>query len=519
MTTTPPSEDQPTPPTAAPAKAGNDPSAEEPLLRAGKAWLRDLPRNLKRRIVSKVFLYFVMAPFTAVWVSFKFVGLPLLASNTLSVWAEGQGMELTVEEWSADVLDLTATAHDITFLAPGPYAQKELLTAHSLEVDLSLWSGLFGDHWVREVRISDPSLYVERLATGRWNWQDAARLDLGSALAGALVDTGSPDGYVLAQDSRGGREVAQELPPSEGAFVIPRLTLDGMALQWVETLPSNSGGGIVQELKASLYVDDVHLTATDLVGLLDLRPEPSRLGFEARTGSGKISFDGQANLFSWSPRTDPPAGQKLAATGPGLGSAPGLAWNPSLRGRIYLENVEAGAFARLTPTALIVPTRGSLNGTMEFAVRDRQMECIANLALRDVEFAVNSSSPLINNRTRTVERDLASYRANGQYQFSCGGFLGTGEFRPFQAFQTKVVREGVREAPRRVQAVAAMDHSRYSEEPIEPELEGEVAAISSSIPGEVREWLGLGLEVHREVGRPPSGGSFRKLVGRLPGIR
>jgi hypothetical protein len=217
---------------------------------------------------------------------------------------------------------------------------------------------------------------------------------------------------------------------------------------------------------------------------------------------------------------EPPPGQKLAAAGPDPGL--GLAWNPSLRGRIYLENLEAGAFARLTPNAAIVPTKGSLNGTMEFAVRDSQMECIANLALRDVEFVVNPSSPLINSRTRTIEGDLASYRANGQYQFSCGGSLGSGEFRPFHAFHTKVVQEGVREAPRRVRAVAAMEHSRYSEEPIEPELQGEVAAISSSIPREVREWLGLGVAVHREVGGPPSRGPLRNLregFGRLPGIR
>lgn len=484
-------------PSAPPPPTQEGSSSGEDLVRSATAGGKALLRSFWTGAKIKVVLFFLLAPLTLAWLSFKFVILPMVASQGLAVWAEGQNMDLTVEDWSADVLDLSARAEGFVLVAPGPYSQQEFLTADALEVDLSLWSGLFKDQWIREVRVIDPKLYLERLAAGRWNWADVADFRLEPEVAASLVDPGAYGQGGASDTMRAGNPPADDdSGSSEGSFKLPRLVLDGMAVQWVETLPGNSGGGVIQDVKASLYVDDVHLTLTDLAGLVDPRPEPTRLSFEARTGNGKISFEGRGNFFSWS--LDPGAPGGPGANGMQLAAADFQrpAWAPSLAGKIYLENIEAGAFARLTPNAAIVPERGTLSGTMELASRRGGIECVANVSLRDVTFAVNPSSPLVNNaRRESMERDLADYRANGQYQFSCGGELGAERFRPFQAFHTEVVRHGVGEAPRTVRAVAAMDHSQYSEDPIEEELHGEVAAISRDLPPEMRGWYRLSVEI------------------------
>lgn len=455
----------------------------------------------------------------------KLIVLPAVLSQGVTTWAEGQGVDMAVGSWSADLLDLTVTAHQVDLFAPGAYDQKELLSTEAVDFDLSLWSGVFGDGWLSEVRVREPNLYLERLLSGRWNWQELADVHLPSEVVAALPPAASGSGMILA--SAGPREAATG-GPNRGAavpapdFSVPRLLIEDMALQWVENLPADSGGGLVQALRATLHLDDVTVTATDLRGLADLRPTLAGLSLEARTGDGRISFTGDANLFSWTQPPPPQEGNAFAAFD-------GPVWRPILKSTLYLENVGAAAFARLTPDASILPVRGSMTGTVVLAVASGQVECAAELKLQDVAFAVNEKSPLVNERLRSqVSPQLADYRANGLHRFPCGGLLGPLEagdgsaaYRPFQAFQTNVVRAGLAEAPRQVRALAAIEHARYSEEPIEPELRGEANRIAGSVDSEVLQWMHLANDIQRAAPRrtldlPGSSPAAGGVLGRIP---
>ncbi len=448
-----------------------------------------------RRLIFTIVSVFV----GSAWLSLKFIILPSVASTAVAAYAESQGIELAVGDWSADLLDLTVTAHDVTAFSRGAYAQPEVFTVHALDLDLSLWSGLFGERWLQEIRVREPKIYLERLLSGRWNWEDLAAVQLAPSVQATLPPSGSapsaPGQPGVRAASHGAGDAAPPRAEGDGSFVVPRIRVDGMGLQWVENLPAESEGGILQELKASLFLDDVALTATDLHGLVDLRPQPSRLNLEARTGDGTISFDGRVNLFYWAQPPAPAEGNAFAAL-------QGPLWSPTLEAKLYLENVGAGAFARLTPDASIVPARGTMTGTVDLRMASHQVECVANVALRDVTFAVNESSPLLGRRRQSVEAQLADYRVTGQYQFPCGGLLAE-EYRPFQAFQANVVRQALSDAPRQVQALAAIEHARYSEEPIEPELQAEASRIAGGVAPEVLQWMDLAEEIHRvaPVGR------------------
>lgn len=447
--------------------------------------------------------------------------LPAFASGAVEVVAEGYGMDLVVEDWDASLHDLTVRAENVTFLARGAYAQEELLVAETMELDLSLWGGVFGDGWLREMRIEEPTLYLERLASGRWNWEDAGRFRLDPNRLEGISERGLRTAGLSVDDD------------SVADFVLPKVVIDRMKLQWVENLPAQSGGGLIQDLRASLFVDDISLQATDLRGLVDLRPQPSELSLEARTGDGKISFDGDLNMFFWSAGSAEVSRGGMvealeARTGPDtqVAAVPrGPRWSPTLQATLYLENVGAGAFARLTPDAAIVTERGTMTGTIELAMENHQVACVANVNLLDVTFKVNDRSPFLQGRrTRGVSAELANYRANGQYQFPCGGFLDDGdeEFRPFQAFQTAVVRQGLSNASRSTRAVAELEHARYSQEALDPAVESEALLIARGVSSEVIGWLNLAHEIDRAIPgglRPPPGapapGGVRRFLDRF----
>jgi hypothetical protein len=67
--------------------------------------------------------------------------------------------------------------------------------------------------------------------------------------------------------------------------------------------------------------------------------------------------------------------------------------------------------------------------------------------------------------------------------------MGEGAYRPFQAFQTNVILQGVKDAPEVVRALAAVEHTRYSEDPIDSSLENEVEKIRAHLDPEWLDWL------------------------------
>ncbi len=431
----------------------------------------------KRWLTAQVFLAFLGAPLLVL----KFLVVPQVLSRAVAIYAEGHGIEMEVEDWSAEILDLTATAHGVVVFASGSYEQKEFFKADSFELDLSLWGGLSGRGWVRALRVREPEIYLERQLAGHWNWQDVMT---GNAAPGVDGADGGDHG---------------------SRFRLPRLEIENMALAWTENLPAGSRGGLIQTLQATLHLDDVSASATDLAGLVDLRPQPSKFTLEARTGEGRISLDSRANFFSWS---------EPEQSGPAQAASRGPVWAPALETKIVLENVGAGVLSRLMPDAAIVPESGNMTGTVELRLAKRAVSCQASLDMRDVTFAVNPSSPLAARRSDRLNADLASYRANGPRQFDCSGVLASEDYRPFQAFQTNVTRTAVDRAPRTVRAVAAAEHSRYSDQPVERDVAADVDRMLRDLDPQIRSWMNLAETVSRYTGGQGPGGSsgfLRKL--------
>ena len=504
--------------------AGRDPFLETVKPMARKAW-RAITSGGKAWVTVKVTTIVV----SLAWVGLKGIVVPTVVSHYVEDRAEAQGVSLSVEDWSADLWDLSVTAEQLTLLAAGPYEKQELMTSDFVDFDLSLFGGLFGGGWLTEVRVREPDLHLERTLSGHWNWMDLAQVQLAPEVAADLPPAQGQPGLHYAANGRGGADTPiRGSEDAESEFVVPRLLVDGMDLAWVENLPADSAGGILQDLKASLHLDDVGVTALDLRGLVDLRPAPSRLAFEARTGEGKISFDGEGNFFSWAQPAPPAEGDVFAA----FDSGP--LWAPRMRVNLYLENVGAAAFARLTPNAALLPVRGSMTGNVSLAVASGQVECVADLQLRNVVLAVNEKSIFIDERRRaSVEAQLADYRANGQHTFACGGLLAPGDeggdagYRPFLAFQTNLVRQAATEAPRQVQALAAIEHARYSEEPIDPELQRDVNQIAGGVDDEVLKWLQLADDIQRVAparrggipGVSGGGGALSRIRGFGGGLR
>lgn len=504
----PPMPASPTPPPL-PNAPGMPEHPDSKLSDAWFGWLLSLfsPRAWATRLSWKVVAFLVAAPIVVC----KIVLIPMLASSAANVIAEGYGVQMTVDDWSADLLNLSATAHEVTIFASGPYAEKELLNTEALQADLSLWSGLTGKGWVRAVTIEEPKIYLERLLTGRWNWEDLAGLGIAPPVSalGQAPGGGQGSGIVTAAQS----SAASPGPATEDEerdlldFQIKSLEATDMKLEWVENLPGNSGGGLIQDVKATLFVDDISLSISDLQGLVDLRTQPSRLSFEARTGDGKVSFDGRANLFQWRLALASAAQDGALSTG----GSPEPVWMPAMEAKIYLENVGAGAFARLTPDAAILPQRGYMTGNVEFKMAEHEVSCVARLNLVDVTFAVNRLSPFATGRVDELESQLANYRVSGPREFACGGLLTAKNYRPFQAFQTNVVRKGVDQAPRTVQVAAAAEHAKYSNQPVEEKYRREVENWLESLDPETRKWLEIGAGAAGRRGAPGP-----RLPGGIP---
>ncbi len=496
---------------ASPSPAAETPDPSIPSTNLTKSfgqWFRDFftVKNFLERRTTWV----VLGVGSLALLGLKVAILPIVASHAVDVIAEGYGIDMKVEDWSAGLLDLSASAKDVVVTVPGSFAKSELLTIDKMELDLSLIRALRGKGWIHEVRIIRPKLYLERQLNGAWNWQELGSLDRvvnanfeQDAKPAAREDSKEDSKESGAMAASG--KALFELFGGKQAFNLNRLRIDGMRLEWVENLPGNSGGGLINEQKATLFFDDMEIAAQDFVGLLDLRPKPTRLKISARTADGKISMSGQANFFHWAQGSGTSEEKGVQRT------ASKVAWSPTFDIQLYLENVGAGGFARLTPEVAIRPERGSMSGTVDLALHDYQFDCNANLDLREVTFTVNRKSPLLARRGAQIEREVERLRpVSGQYQFACGG-LGTNvAFRPVHAFQARVTQEALHEAPLPVRAVAAADRSRYTPEPLEPEYRTTMASMTEGVDPKLVGWMKVVRQVRQ--GLDTSGG----IRSRLP---
>ena len=422
----------------------------------------------------------------AVGVLLNFVSLHWGDSGAAATFAEGHGIDLEIGDWSASLIDLAATAEDVVARVPGPFEHDEVLRADAIRVDLSLWSGLRGRGWVREVLVDDGDLYLERLVSGRWNWEALPALD-GSTARDESGDV--PDS---------GRRYARHEGAGEPVAAVRSLGLEALrtratAVEWVEHLPSRSGSGLIHSQKASMFIDDVESLVEHVHLPLGAGPEPLRFTVEARIGDGRLSIDGRIT-----PSESSAGGPLRTAAMP---SQP-VSWPHSLRATIYLDNIGAGAFNRLLPLAAVAPVAGSMDGEIRLLAYQGRLECVADLVLSGAAYAANPDAPSVGGRRGQIDAGLRGYTAEGPVWTSCGGDLGNPRFRPVQAMQTALtltaleeatpgVREAVVESQPGLTAALVEAGLELAEEQLARRLSAETAAGLTDAVGAEAEKKGL----------------------------
>ncbi len=426
------------------------------------------------------------------WTSLQFVVIPSACSKALAFFEDAYALDITVGNWTGNVLDLSATAHDISVGVNGLFDHDEILTIDELKVELSFWRRLRHGTWTKEVTVRSPRLYLERQLSGGTNWSQ-----LGQFLPPA-------DAFREALDPDSSKE--KEKSETDHAFAVPRIRVEGLTIESVEKLPGSSGGGLIHEQKSILFIDDIGFVATDMVGLYDGRKLPSNIQLEGRMADGKVSLQAKANFFSWSKPEHPSPAQD------GLGETDsGVVWSPSLKGSIYLENIGAATLARLIPQAAIQPQRGGLTGKVDFNLSHQNLDCQANIQLFQFAYAVNANAPILKRHRGEVENALSTFQANERYLYDCGGNLNDQEFRPMQSFQARATRQAVDSAPKIVQATATLDEARYAQTEVEPELAGLVSTLARNDPNQ--DFYGLSPADLDNIS------SLTRAAGSLNGLR
>ncbi len=376
----------------------------------------------------------------------KYVVVPHLASAALETWAQAYGVDVHVRDWSADLVDLKVTAHELVVTPHAKYSQPDLVNADNVIIDLSLWRRITRGTWTQQVRIEGAQLTFERLQTGHWNWSDVAESDAGR----------------------------EEFPEVS----IPHLVASDLRVRWVEHLRGASGSGIVNESLGTIHLDDADLSISNLAGPDDPRPAPSTLVLKARAGDGRVVVEGSVNVFRWG-RVEAAPGLRNVATMQVAPYRPDVDWAPNMRLRVYLDNVGAAAIGRMISRATFVPIAGYVTGDVEFLLRDREVvDCKTNLQMRDVKFTVNEDAALrAGLKPGLLAAQLASVTGSGRVVEVCNGSLLDPGYRTLNVVQAGMTRETMKAAPPLVRAAAL----------------GDVKALTGDITDEAMRDLGRGL--------------------------
>lgn len=357
----------------------------------------------------------------------KYVLVPQVASSALATWAQAYGVDVSVRDWSADLVDLKVTAHEVVVTPHARYSQPDLLNADNVRIDLSLWRRITRGAWIQQVRLEGAQVTFERLQTGHWNWSDVAESDAG-------------------------RE-------SFPTIAVPQLVASDLRVRWVEHLRGASASGIVNESIGTIHLDDADLSIADLYGPDDSRSTPSSVVLRARAGGGRVVVEGAMNVFRWGRLEDSrPSVRTVAA----MQLAPyrhDVDWAPAMRLKVYLENVGAAAMGRMIGAATFVPVAGYVTGDVEFLLRDRSIvDCRTTLQMRDVKFTVNDEAARAAGLEPTLlARHLASVVGTGRVSEVCDGSLLDPAYRTLNVVQAAMTRETMKTAPPIVRAAALGD--------------------------------------------------------------
>ena len=109
-----------------------------------------------------------------------------------------------------------------------------------------------------------------------------------------------------------------------------------LRIEYVENIPSASGGGVIQTTQARVFADDVKGAFNDLVVLSSPADMPTTFELEGRSSDGIVQISGRGAFFSRADET---------------GAAAPLAL------KVYLDNLGMGAYGRSVSTMSLVRVR------------------------------------------------------------------------------------------------------------------------------------------------------------------
>jgi hypothetical protein len=278
------------------------------------------------------------------------------------------GVRFEAESWDLHLFGVRGTAHKVKLLQDEGSAP--VFTANEIEFNATL-GALVGrlrnkPQVFDSITVRDAEVHLEQSLAGEWNWM-------------AFLDT-------VPKDRRDA--------VARGQYQTRALNFERLHVVYLENIPSNSGGGVIQTAQARIYVDDVTGSIRDLIVPQSSGDLPTRFQWKGRSSDGLVQVSGRGAFFA------PDNG----------GGPPGL-----LTVKIYLENIGMGAYARMVSTTSLMPVRGTLRGTIDVRSTPSGNICAANLVAEDVQFAPNPRVVLARSQYDQLQNDLRSYKASGAF--------------------------------------------------------------------------------------------------------
>lgn len=388
----------------------------------------------------------------------RFEYLPHTLSSAVETLAESYGVELKVKDWETSLTDIKVTAKDVEIIANGPYREKRLFSAHAVEFDWSLmrglagafarvrgcWTAMFGgecripEEVFHKITVDGATIYMERTLAGSWNTEDAFKVKSLEALEKAVQ-----------------------------RWQIPSIEGNDVSVSWVEQLPGDSGGGLIEHRTSTMDFTKVSLAIDDLQVPVDDRDNPSHFRFDGQTADGQVSVKGAFNLSRW-------------AKG---------AWAPSSDMTYRLVNVGAATFGRFAaPDATVQPKAGRVDGIVRIGrVGDEVTVCDMKMQFRDVTYGANPRSAYYQIGGPTFVDEVGLLRVSRELSADCKVIDGRQDVRTTQALQTLMTSSALAGAPASVRTAAGFDAATVVEgrTPTRAELASQLSAqLGQKIAGE-----------------------------------
>ena len=293
---------------------------------------------------------------------FKFYAIPSSASTIIETVSESYGLDISAGNVTADLTDLKVNFEDVTWNVRGNYSSNELFKAKEISLDLNiiryLSSGLDLSSALNEITIKGAKLHIEHKNSKRWNWQDAFNRKKIIRYVNREYNDESESNSNFKSINPG--EPLQS--NKDSSFSFSAIKFDDLRVVWIEELPSNSGSGLIKKLRSELFIEDVNLTAKNIIGIFQKDSEPMEIDFDGRTADGIIQASGEANIFSWgTPESDSGRNKEK------------LVWMPTLDLSLYLENIGAAALGQMIPDLSINATTGTMSGEVQIALNFEQI--------------------------------------------------------------------------------------------------------------------------------------------------